>query len=153
MVSLGINVVNGERSYANGIEEIYIENNNGIDFSSDLTAIQRRSYSRYTRDDIRISLQSKTAIFKSCVESAKLINISHQGLALTCKKKLRERSRLSLELRFDDGKIFNLKGRIVYRRVRDDEQTVGIKFDKAYPQFEEHLLKTGLKLKLRNNFQ
>ncbi len=153
MVSLGLNVVNGDRSYGNGIEEIHIENTNGIDFSSDLTAIQRRGHSRYTRDDICVTLQSKTAIFKNRAESVKLINISHQGLAVTCKKKLRERSRLSLELNFDDGKTFNLKGRIVYRRVRDDEQTVGIKFDKAYPLFEEHLLKTGLKLKLRNNFQ
>ena len=153
MVSLGFDAGKVETPFTNGIEEIIIENTKGVDFSFDATMSQRRAHSRYTRDDISVALHSKKAIFRNHVETAKLINISHQGVAVTCKKILCERSRLSMELKFDDGKIFKLKGRIVYRRVRNDQQTVGVKFERANPLFEEHLLKTGLKLKLRTNFQ
>ncbi|GEM_PF-401326 len=153
MVSLGFDAGKVETPFSNGIEEIIIEKTKGVDFSFDATMSQRRVHSRYTRDDIGVTLNSKRAFFRNHVETAKLINISHQGVAITCKKSLCERSRLSLELKFDDGKIFNLKGKIVYRRVHNDQQAVGIKFERSYPLFEEHLLKTGLKLKLRNNFQ
>ncbi|MGH8547947.1 MAG: PilZ domain-containing protein [Methylococcales bacterium] len=80
----------------------------------------------------------------------RLIDVSQLGVSIACGKKLRCGQRLLLMLTFQDGQSFEFDAVISNRRSGDEDMTYGIKFERSNHQFEEHLLKTGLKIKLKN---
>ena len=153
MVSVGLNIGATETAYPSGMEEILIDQIRGVSLSSEASLTQRRIHSRYVREDISVWLNLKRSIFRSHAEPVELINISHHGIAISCAIKIGERNRLSLFMKFEEGKEYTLKGRVVHRSVHNGKHIIGIKFDKANRSFEEYLLKSGLKIKLRRHFE
>ncbi|MCI0653218.1 MAG: PilZ domain-containing protein [Methylococcaceae bacterium] len=111
---------------------------------------QRRKCCRYVRDDIQAGVSDTRLLFRQKFNAARLIDISPLGLSIGCAKKLKCGQLLKLMLTFQDGHSFEFNGVVVHRRSGDEDMIYGLKFDKSNRQFEEHLLKTGLKIKLNN---
>ncbi len=153
MVSVGLDIGTSESTYSPGMEEIFIDDMKGVTLNSEDSLTQRRANSRYVREDINVWLNLKRGIFRNHAEPTELINISHHGIAIRGGKRLGEGHRLSLLIKFDDGKEYTLIGRVAHRSVHNGNYITGVKFDKANRLFQEYLLKSGLKIKLRRNFE
>lgn len=111
---------------------------------------QRRKYFRYTRDDIQAYIADQRFLFGRKYDPVRLLNVSQVGVSINYEKKLRRGLRMLLQLEFDDGHSFEFKCVIVYRRFAEVGMIYGLNFGKLNRDYEDHLLKTGLRRKLNN---
>jgi PilZ domain len=111
---------------------------------------QSRKYSRYARTDIQTAIVESRFFCRRKLVQVRLIDISQSGVAIACERKLKRGQRLCLVMVFDDGRLFEFSCVVANLRVSDDDTIYGLKFEKSNRLFEEHLLKTGLKIKLHN---
>jgi hypothetical protein len=111
---------------------------------------EKRKYCRYVRTDIEVGIAESRLIFRRKFTPVRLVDISQSGVSIVCAKKLKCGQQLKLLLSFQDGQTFEFNGMVAHRRSGDEEPIYGLKFDRSNRHFEEHLLKTGLKIKLHN---
>lgn len=110
--------------------------------------IQRRKYCRYSRTDIQTYIAEPRFPFRRKLTPVRLIDVSQAGLAIGYGKKMRRGQHLHLVLEFQDGRSFEFNCVTAHRRPGAEGMIYGLKFEKSNRHFEEHLLKTGLKIKL-----
>ncbi len=111
---------------------------------------QKRRHSRYARPDIQTAIVDPRCLFRRKFAPVRLIDISQAGVAIGYEKKLKRGQRLRVEMVFHDGRSFEFICVVANLRSCDDDMIYGLKFEKSNRHFEEHLLKTGLKIKLNN---
>lgn len=111
---------------------------------------QRRKYCRYVRNDIQAGVSDNWLVFRRKFTPVRLVDVSQFGVSIGWSRKLKCGQQLKLALTFEDGQCFEFDGVIVNRRSAGQDMVYGLKFERANRQFEEHLLKTGLKIKLYN---
>lgn len=109
---------------------------------------QKRKSCRYVRDDIQVSVIEKRFLLRRKTIEARLVNICQIGACIGYSKKFSRGQKVQLILTFSEGESYEFSGVIVHRRTDNQEMIYGINFEKLNHQFEEHLLKTGLRLKL-----
>ena len=111
--------------------------------------IKVRKKTRTTRNDINASVR-RCGVFRSKVfQPVKLVDISQLGAAVATEKTMRLNDRVQLKLQFIDGIEFTVDARIT-RAIEDASPCYGLCFVRADRRLSEHLLKTGLKLKLKS---
>lgn len=100
----------------------------------------RRSV-RYVRSDIKVVLITKNLLGIDKKIQAKLQDISSKGLRVCAKEKLSINKKITVALKFKDGKRFNMKARVV-RQSSSKKLDYGIKFEERQNDLGEHLLET-----------
>ena len=113
-------------------------------------AVDRRNYSREKRKDISISV--KPYLFLKEPGSLFLLNISTHGAAICCRKSYSEKTKLFLNITFEENVNFSLKGEI--RHLQEKEMVdatsrkkihyylYGIKFIDQPHEFIDYLVKS-----------
>lgn len=112
---------------------------------------ENRKYSRYIRDDIAISILQKDFLFRNNGRSVRLLDVSQHGAAISLERKLKTGKLINVCFSFSDGGEFPVRARVVNSRLQDGATVYGLKFEPADSAFEEHLLKSGLRIKLMKN--
>lgn len=151
MLTVGAESKGSEMQYTASTGDIIIAGLAGkapFDRDFDEPLRQKRKYCRYVRDDIQISVTENRFLFRKKTKTARLLNVSPLGVSIRYPIKLKRGQRVLLILTFQGGRAYEFKGVVVYRRSVDQEIIYGLNFEKLNYQFEEHLLKTGLRLKL-----
>lgn len=120
----------------------------GIDFSDDLEK-NKRDAVRYVREDIAASV-CKIRLFNFGFLTNKeilveLLDISSKGVLILTNKKLPLKKKITLTLKFEDEKTFQIKASVV-RKVPDLKYQYGIKFDRFNNDLGDYLLETQRKL-------
>ena len=119
-----------------------------FDFSDDLQKNNRVAV-RYVREDIAASV-CKIRLFNFGFLINKeilveLIDISSKGVLISTNKKLSIKKKITLTLKFEDAKTFQIKACVV-RKVPVLEYQYGIKFDRLNDELGDYLLETQRKL-------
>ena len=115
-----------------------------FDFSDDLQKNNRVAV-RYVREDIAASV-CKIRLFNFGFLINKeilveLIDISSKGVLISTNKKLSIKKKITLTLKFEDAKTFQIKACVV-RKVPVLEYQYGIKFDRLNDELGDYLLET-----------
>jgi hypothetical protein len=119
-----------------------------IDFSDDLKK-NKRDAVRYIREDIAASV-CKIRLFNFGFLTNKeilveLLDISSKGVLISTNKKLPLKKKITITLKFEDEKTFQIKACVV-RTVPDLKYQYGIKFDRFNNDLGDYLLETQRKL-------
>jgi hypothetical protein len=119
-----------------------------FDFSDGLLKNERIAV-RYVREDIAASV-CKIRLFNFGFLINKeilveLIDISSKGVLISTNKKLSIKKKITLTLKFEDAKTFQIKACVV-RKVPVLEYQYGIKFDRLNDELGDYLLETQRKL-------
>lgn len=109
---------------------------------------QKRKCCRYVRNDIKACVSENRFLFRRELREVRLIDVSQVGCAIGYRKKLKYGQHLRLMLMFQGGPSFEFDCSIANRRVGDPDMIYGLYFNNPNHLFEEHLLKTGLKIKM-----
>ncbi|MGR9105890.1 MAG: hypothetical protein ACU843_03065 [Gammaproteobacteria bacterium] len=112
--------------------------------------IQKRKHCRYIRGDIQAAVADMRLLFRVKFKPVRLVDVCQAGVSIGTERKVPCGHRLRLALTFADQQSFEFICVVTNRRPGDDEMIYGLKFERSNQQFEEHLLKTGLKIKLNN---
>ncbi len=100
----------------------------------------RRSV-RYVRNDIKVVLITTNLFGINKKIKVQLQDISSRGLCVTCTEKLSIKKKLTVALKFKDGKQFKIKAKIV-RQTAKNSLDFGIKFEELQNSLGDHLLET-----------
>ena len=119
-----------------------------FDFSDDLKKNNRIAV-RYIREDIAASV-CKIRLFNFGFLINKeilvdLIDISSKGVLISTNKKLPLKKKITLTLKFEDAKTFQIKACVI-RKVSALANQYGIKFDCLNDELGDYLLETQRKL-------
>ena len=119
-----------------------------FDFSDDLKKNNRVAV-RYIREDIAASV-CKIRLFNfgfliNREILVELIDISSKGVLISTNKKLPLKKKITLTLKFEDTKTFQIKACVV-RKTPALEYQYGIKFDRLNNELGDYLLETQRKL-------
>lgn len=107
---------------------------------------ERRRYSRFRRDDVRIYVALESEAKSGWAERSRLVDISQNGLAIFQRQgqELRQ-PRVSIKVHFSDTCELQLQGTV--RRISSKKVGIfhgceyGIELDTPGPEFREQLLK------------
>jgi len=80
------------------------------------TAEHRKS-TRYIREDVKVSVVKPSLLGLKETIKCKLMDISSSGLQISTPEKFGAAYNVTVNLAFDSGKIFNIKAKIVNKRV------------------------------------
>ncbi|MBU2569812.1 MAG: PilZ domain-containing protein [Gammaproteobacteria bacterium] len=107
----------------------------------------RRSV-RYVRNDIKVVLITKNLLGLDKKIQAQLQDISSKGLRVSAKEKLSINKKITVALKFKDGRRFNMKAKVV-RQSSSNKFDYGIKFEERQNDLGDHLLETQTDLLLK----
>ncbi len=107
----------------------------GLDLSYLL--LNNRISVRYRRSDIRAMIKTHSLLFPQLI-SVQLIDISSKGAAVHSRRKLRLKGRVSVFLKFNDGRRFTILATVINRTTPRH----GLKFDHYQTDLADHLLAT-----------
>ncbi|WP_404360639.1 PilZ domain-containing protein [Methylotuvimicrobium sp. KM1] len=107
----------------------------------------RRSV-RYVRNDIKVVLISKNLLGLDKKIQAQLQDISSKGLRVSAEEKLSINKKITVALKFKDGRRFNMKAKVV-RQSSSNKFDYGIKFEERQNDLGDHLLETQTDLLLK----
>ncbi|MBE0434846.1 MAG: PilZ domain-containing protein [Methylomicrobium sp.] len=119
------------------------ENHRDIfDFDTDDTIQDngRRSV-RYVRSDIKVVLITKTLLGIDRKIQAQIQDISSKGLRVSAEEKLSINKKITVAIKFKDGRRFNMKAKVV-RQSSSNKFDYGIKFEERQNDLGDHLLET-----------
>ena len=111
-----------------------------FDCLAELESNQRKTV-RYVRDDITASIKKNTLLSFGKQIKIKLLDISTKGALISIDKKLKVKTKISLNLEFNDGKTFQIDAKVV-RKADPSANTYGIQFNKYDNELGEHLFNT-----------
>lgn len=97
------------------------------------TAENRKS-TRYIREDVKVSVIKPGILGLKETIKCKLIDISSTGIQISTPEKFGAAYNVTVKLEFDSGKIFNIKSRIVNKRVFNNYLSVH-----SFPQIKNLL--------------
>ena len=100
----------------------------------------RRSV-RYVRSDIKVVLITKNLLGIDKKIQAQLQDISSKGLRVSAEEKLSINKKITVALKFKDGRRFNMKAKVV-RQSSNNKLDYGIKFEERQNDLGDHLLET-----------
>ncbi|CCE24013.1 MULTISPECIES: PilZ domain-containing protein [Methylotuvimicrobium] len=100
----------------------------------------RRSV-RYVRNDIQVALIAKNLLGIDKKTQAQLQDISSKGLRVSAEEKLSINKKITVVLKFTDGRRFNIKAKVV-RQSSSNKFDYGIKFEERQNGLGDHLLET-----------
>ncbi|PKM36127.1 MAG: hypothetical protein CVV06_12675 [Gammaproteobacteria bacterium HGW-Gammaproteobacteria-10] len=100
----------------------------------------RRSV-RYVRNDIQVALIAKNLLGIDKKTQAQLQDISSKGLRVSAEEKLSINKKITVVLKFTDGRRFNIKAKVV-RQSSSNKFDYGIKFEERQNDLGDHLLET-----------
>lgn len=100
----------------------------------------RRSV-RYVRNDIQVALITKNLLGIDKKIQAQLQDISSKGLRVSAEEKLSINKKITVALKFKDGRRFNMKAKVV-RQSSSNKLDYGIKFEERQNDLGDHLLET-----------
>ncbi|WP_341328461.1 PilZ domain-containing protein [Methylotuvimicrobium sp. KM2] len=100
----------------------------------------RRSV-RYVRSDIKVALITKNLLGIDKKIQAQLQDISSKGLRVSPEEKLGINKKITVALKFKDGRRFTMKAKVV-RQSSSNELEYGIKFEERQNDLGDHLLET-----------
>ncbi len=105
----------------------------------------RRITTRYVRSDVKASV-SKIKLFRFGQPiTIDLHDLSTRGALISVQKNLKLNKKITLILRFEDGKEFHIPATIV-RKTSNNTSIYGIKFNRYNNELGEYLLKTQTQL-------
>lgn len=107
----------------------------------------RRSV-RYVRNDIKVVLISKNLLGLDKKIQVQLQDISSKGLRVSAKEKLSINKKITVALKFKDGRRFTMKAKVV-RQSSSNKFDYGIKFEERQNDLGDHLLETQTDLLLK----
>jgi hypothetical protein len=114
--------------------------------------IDRRAAVRYVRDDIAVSIVNAIPFSFKADNPISLMNVNSRGILLQAQRSLGLSKNITLMLKFDSGKVFKIKGKIVNSTILASvhyeglKYYYGIKFDFYNNELGEHLLATQSRL-------
>ncbi len=111
-----------------------------LDFIENLPENKRFAV-RYIRSNIKASVLKVRLFGFGRPLGLDLLDISSKGALISSQKKLKKNKKLTLILEFEDGKVFEIKSKIV-RFEKDQKYRYGIKFDRFHNELGNYLLKT-----------
>ena len=111
-----------------------------LDCLAELDSNQRKTV-RYVREDITASIKKNTLLSLGKQIKIKLLDISTKGALISIDKKLKVKTKISLNLEFNDGKTFQIDAKVV-RKADPSANTYGIQFNKYDNELGEHLFNT-----------
>ena len=104
---------------------------------------------RYIRSNIKASILIVRLFgFGKKPIHLELLDISSKGALVASSKKIRKNKKVTLLLKFEDGKIFKIGSKIV-RMEKNNKYQYGIKFDRFNHMLGNYLLKTQSDLVFR----
>jgi len=104
-----------------------------------------RMATRYIREDIKASVYVKTFLGFGKTVNVELLDITSKGVLVTTDEKLSMNKKINLTLKFDTGKTFDIKAKIV-RHAASAKNEYGIQFDAYNNELGDYLLETQDKL-------
>ena len=111
-----------------------------FDCLAELESNQRKTV-RYVREDITASIKKNTLLSLGKQIKIKLLDISTKGALISIDKKLKVKTKISLNLEFNDGKTFQIDAKVV--RIADPSANYyGIQFNRYDNELGEHLFNT-----------
>ena len=111
-----------------------------LDFTKNLPENKRFAV-RYIRSNIKASVLKVRLFSFGKPLGMDLLDISSKGALISTPKKLKKNKKLTLILEFEDGKVFEIKSKIV-RLEKEQSYRYGIKFDRFHNELGNYLLKT-----------
>lgn len=107
----------------------------------------RRSV-RYVRNDIKVVLITQNLLGIDKKIKARLLDISSKGLRVSSTEKLGIKKKITVALKFKDGKQFKIKATTV-RQTEKNSLEYGIKFEERQNSLGDHLLETQTDLSFK----
>jgi hypothetical protein len=108
-----------------------------FDFSDHLK-INRRVGVRYPAPSAKITLRKSNLLNYGGEFSGHLLDISAKGALISCSEPLNKDTKLAIKIVFNDGTLFNLKGRVVREK---SPHHYGLKFIDYNKFLDEYLYK------------
>ncbi|MEQ1527713.1 MAG: PilZ domain-containing protein [Methylococcaceae bacterium] len=100
--------------------------------------INKRIGVRYPAPKVTLTLLKKKLLLSGNKFSGQLLDISAKGLLINCTEPLNKNTILAIKLLFTDGTLFNLQGKVVREKARNQ---YGIEFDHYNQVLDEYLFK------------
>lgn len=108
-----------------------------------------RGTTRCPRPDIAVELRPCSLLGNKAFSPVELLDISRLGVAVSTQKSLRLRSKAHLKFSFRDGKEFIVLAQVC-RIIDSESSSYGLCFVEYLPGLNEHIVKSGLQLKLKS---
>lgn len=108
-----------------------------FDFSDHLK-INRRIGVRYQTPPLTVTIRKNNLLSFGGEFTGKLTDISAKGALIFCAESLQENTKLALKIKFSDGTLFNVKGKVVREK---SASLYGVKFDNYNKDLDDYLFR------------